>query len=162
MHSGRKRFLNIITRINTYTLYLHWRINKYMNILFIHINNVIFIKINITVISVYHSRHFIIIQILYVIEFEITEFIQICFEITFIRITSIHKIELNTIRFNCKHAFRVIFLNIITCVNTHTLYLLSRSGAEPEKFLLYRLGLSCVKNLKLSLLGEPLFVYEVK
>ena len=45
------------------------------------------------------------------------------------------------------------------CVNTHTLYLLRRSGAEPGVFLLYRMGL-IVKELKFSLLGEP--VYEVE
>ena len=41
--------------------------------------------------------------------------------------------------------------------NTHTLYLLRRSGAEPEVFLLYTMGLS-VKELFFSLLGEPLFM----
>ena len=41
--------------------------------------------------------------------------------------------------------------------NTHTLYLLRRSGAEPVVFLLYRMGLS-VKELNFSLLGEPLFM----
>ena len=42
--------------------------------------------------------------------------------------------------------------------NTHTLYLSTqRSGAEPEVFLLYRMGLS-VKELNFSLLGEPLFM----
>ena len=67
--------------------------------------------------------------------------------------------KLNTARYKYKHAFRTkkIFLNIITCVNTHTFYLLMRSGVEPEVFLLYRMGLS-VKELKLFLLGEPLFM----
>ena len=51
-----------------------------MNILFMNINNIIFIKIHVTLLSVYHSRNLIIIQILYVIENEITGFVQICFE----------------------------------------------------------------------------------
>ena len=51
-----------------------------MNIVLINFNNIIFIKIRLTVLSVYHGRDFIIIQILYVIENDITAFIQICFE----------------------------------------------------------------------------------
>ena len=42
-------------------------------------------------------------------------------------------------------------------MQTQVLYLLARRGAEPEVFLLYRLGISFVKDLKVSLIGEALF-----
>ena len=45
--------------------------------------------------------------------------------------------------------------------NTHTLYLLRRSGAEPEVFLLYRMGLS-VKEFFFFFFIRRTIVYEVE
>ena len=86
------------------------------------------------------------------------------FIIIFIRRTTIHKIKLNTACYKYKHAFRkksffffffFFFFNIITCVIPH---IYSGVAEPPEVFLLSRLGLNCVKDFKLSLLGEPLFI----